>query len=99
VLFRHLDAMPKVGDGISIEGFDFIVQEMDGHRIARVLARKGVLGDDDVELPNQAAQAGEVSASAEVVPLPTAATGPDDVHSVDEQHGDDGSKRSGGQGQ
>jgi CBS domain containing-hemolysin-like protein len=49
VLFRHLDAMPKVGDYVSIEGFDLSVLEMDGHRIAEVQARKGVLGDDDIE--------------------------------------------------
>lgn len=49
VLFRHLDAMPKVGDYVSIEGFDLTVMEMDGHRIAEVQARKGVLGDEDIE--------------------------------------------------
>ena len=50
VLFRHLDAMPQVGDYVSIDGFDLTVMEMDGHRIAEVLARKGVVGDEEVEL-------------------------------------------------
>jgi len=49
VVFRHLDAMPKVGDWVSIEGFDLTVKEMDSHRIALVAARKGVVGDEEVE--------------------------------------------------
>ena len=47
VLFRHLDAMPRVGDRVGIEGFDLTVLEMDGLRIAKVQVRKGVIGDDD----------------------------------------------------
>ena len=73
VLFRHLDAMPKVGDYVSIEGFDLTVLEMDGHRIAEVQARKGVLGDEEVELP-----AGEPDTLASVSADKAAAPPPSD---------------------
>jgi len=86
VLFRHLDAMPKVGDYVSIEGFDLTVLEMDGHRIAEVQARKGVIGDEEIEAPVEGPQLlvaegadavasdaalADIAHEAEVVTLPT----------------------------
>ncbi len=41
VAFRHLDRLPKVGDGISIEDISITVLEMDGHRIERVKISRG----------------------------------------------------------
>lgn len=84
VVFRHLDAMPKVGDYVSIEGFDLTVMEMDGHRIAQVLARKGVLGDEEVEAAedNQQIVPSEANASAPSAPARLATDHPHEAEVV-----------------
>lgn len=41
VMLRALDRLPRVGDSVTIEGVVLSVQEMQGHRIAKLQASKG----------------------------------------------------------
>mgnify|MGYP000937099556 CR=1 FL=1 len=40
LVFAELDRVPKKGDKISTNGIEFVVQEMDGHRIEKLLLTK-----------------------------------------------------------
>ncbi len=46
VTFRQLDRLPRVGDKVTVEGIGLTVLEMDGHRIARVRASRGVVAEE-----------------------------------------------------
>jgi CBS domain containing-hemolysin-like protein len=49
VAFRDLDRLPQVGDRVTVEGVMIQIQEMDAHRIARVLVAPALGHDDRVE--------------------------------------------------
>jgi CBS domain containing-hemolysin-like protein len=49
VMLRMLDRLPQVGDEITIEGVQFTVIEMTGHRIARLRASKGAREEGSVQ--------------------------------------------------
>jgi CBS domain containing-hemolysin-like protein len=42
VILRHLDRLPEVNDEIMLEGIVLRVISMDGHRVARVVASRGI---------------------------------------------------------
>ncbi|MBW2266133.1 MAG: hypothetical protein JRF28_08230, partial [Deltaproteobacteria bacterium] len=49
VTFRQLDRLPRVGDKVTVEGIGLTVLEMDGHRIARVRANRGVVAEEGAQ--------------------------------------------------
>jgi putative hemolysin len=65
VAFRLLDAMPKVGERVTVDDMVIVVQEMDGHRIARVRVGKAAALEDYEE--REQGETGEPQAEAAAV--------------------------------
>jgi len=74
VVFRYLDRLPKVGDRVMIEGIVATVQEMDGHRLAKLRVAKGTLESLEAQDDETAA-----APPADAETRPDAAAGEDEA--------------------